>query len=979
MAAAKDKARWIWIARGLEVPDFWLRARRSFTLRSVPAQARLRITAFSQYVLYVNGRYVGCGPAPSEFRHPLLDEYGTDELGLRRGRNVLAVLCHNPYVGTLHGPRVPGGLWAALQVGSARGGWVTVATDRRWRVEAAEDFGGCAPRLYWTAGFTEVRDTRREPAGWTEPGFRDGRWARADEVVPRLAPGDRTRPVPRPGCVPRLGESLVRPARVQSAGRRRPAPGSTAIPFELAVLEPAHGEFYAGTFVYSSTKRRVRMTLDCDDSAAVYVNNRHAVRQGYSEAFAQWLADAERDDWPGLHRGQGHRAGPVEVDLEAGWNSLGIILYDPGRTWGFALRFEDARTGRPLKLVFSPDQRRGGLSDWAIVMDQPCPCGYGALPDTPAPNPRTFPDAAYQAAWERRRPSRRAVRGAESLLRRPKGKGPLVLADGTYARFDFGAETVGRIELEARGRPGALVDLVWGERLAPDGGLEPVRCAARQADRLVLRGGWQTVRFAGRRALRYLELIARTGQGAVEVRRLGLWEGRAPDEAAARLVTDDRRLEAGLVLARRTARACIRRSFEGSPAREADQSIAVAWLLSKVERTLLGQADRSAAALRAFAADQDAEGFFRAVVPAGTKHAIPDWNLLWILHLDEHVAWTGDRAIARELRPTAERVLDWTAAQRGLEGVLDNAPDRQPGWLLVDLSPLAKRGEVTAWQALHVRALEAASRLALLAGDQETARHHHEEAAQAAEAARKRLWVAHRELFADSRHFDNVSPTSSPATNYYALWGGLAGPKRAERILSRLWTDVQETADWGPLENPFVKYFALEALLERGQVDRALVLVRSYWGAMADVGYTTVPEVFRPGAEADPPEPAPEGPYGRPPPRVACHGWGAYPEALLAPYVLGVRPEGPGFEPAALAPMPGRLRKVQGGIWTPKGLVEVLMRVVRGRRRIRYRLPAGMAWRLDRSHLAERDEVQVEGGAPAPALRGESPCATRPR
>jgi hypothetical protein len=228
-----------------------------------------------------------------------------------------------------------------------------------------------------------------------------------------------------------------------------------------------------------------------------------------------------------------------------------------------------------------------------------------------------------------------------------------------------------------------------------------------------------------------------------------------------------------------------------------------------------------------------------------------------------------------------------------------------------------------------------------------------------AETARKRLWVGRKGLFADARQFDNVSSTASPATNYYALWGGLAGPKRADQVLARLWADAKETADWGPLENPFVKYFALAALLERGQADRALAMVRSYWGAMAEAGYATVPEVFRPGAAGDLPETTVEGPYGRPPPRVACHGWGAYVEALLAEYVLGVRPAGPGFGPALLAPMPGGLRKVSGGVWTPKGLVEVSMRTVRGRRRVRYRLPEGMPWQLDRSHLAEQDEVEV--------------------
>jgi len=65
MARSADKAKWIWIARECHTPDFYLRARRTFRLAARPAQARLRVTALSEYALYVNGQYVGGGPAPS--------------------------------------------------------------------------------------------------------------------------------------------------------------------------------------------------------------------------------------------------------------------------------------------------------------------------------------------------------------------------------------------------------------------------------------------------------------------------------------------------------------------------------------------------------------------------------------------------------------------------------------------------------------------------------------------------------------------------------------------------------------------------------------------------------------------------------------------------------------------------------------------------------------------------------------------------
>ena len=702
MAKRTDKAKWIWIATECHSEDCYLRARRTFTLSGAPADATLRVTARSGYVLYVNGRYVGCGPTPSSASAPLLDVYTADDLPLKRGRNVVAVLAHNYHVGLPRLPRLPAGLWLQLDVTGAGGKTERVGTNKQWRVSVAEDFSRRAPRVYWTTGFTEVRDTRREPQGWTEAGFSDRRWAKADEIRWERPTGAPPQTL-RERTTPRLTETFVAPARLASSGWAKWQPGMTAIPFEFAVPSPTHGEFYAGTFVRSHRRQKVRLAFDCDEAAAIYFNNRQVVRQGYSEWFVHWLQDEEHDHYTGIHRGQGHRTESAEVTLGTGWNSIGIVIYDPGRSWGFAMRLEDARTGKTLPLEFSPDLKAGDWVNWQIVIDQLCPCGKGSLPEVPAPNGRTFPDPAYQLAWEKRTATRRAPPGAASLATGGKGRGPLRLRDGETVTYDFGDEVVGHTELEVEGTPGAILDVAWGEALGHDGRLEPVRSGMRHVDRLILRGGRQTVRFVNRRALRYIELVARTGGDRLKVHRLGFHAtGRGTDPPAA-FDTRDRQLADALVVVERTVHRCLQRTFEGSPARDAEQSVPAAYLLAQAERTLYGRTDLGEAALRAFADDQRDDGFFRSVVPSGTVHTVPDWNLLWIVWMADHVAWTGDRPLAKRLYPVAEKCLEWTAAYRGSSGLLENKPRRSPWWLFLDHSPIDKRGEVTAWQALWHR------------------------------------------------------------------------------------------------------------------------------------------------------------------------------------------------------------------------------------------------------------------------------------
>jgi len=966
MAKTRPSAEWIWIASECHGEDRYVRARRRFVLAAVPVEARLRVTAFSAYVLYVNGQVVGRGPAPSTPEAPLWDEYGADALPLRRGANVVGVLAHNMHVGTPRQPRMPGALWLEFQATYKNGRTVTVASDARWRAAPAEDFSRRAPRVHWASGFTEVRDTRREPVGWAEPDFDARRWAKADVVDPRENDADAV-PVPRARPVPPPPERFVAPARLVGSGRSQWEMGATAIPFEFAVPDRAHGEFYAATFVHAHRKQSVRVVFDCDESAALYVNNRGVARQGYREDFVHWLRFDEHDDYAGLHRGQGRRARPAEVTIGQGWNSMGVVIYDPARCFGFALRLEDPKTGKMLPAEFSPELKGDDPLHWQIIVDQLCPCGKGALPEVFAPNPRTFPDAAYQLAWEEQSRNRRAPRGASSLATEGRGSGPLNLKDSEYVLYDFGCEVVGYVDLDVAGPAGAILDVAWAEALDADGRLDPIADGVRRVDRLVLRGDRQRVRFVNRRALRYLLLVARPGKGRIDVHRLGvcaLDRGGLPEGDDPAIATTDRPLATAVALAEATLRACRLDTLEGSPAREAEQSVPAAYLLSQAERVLLGQCALGEAALRAFAADQDDAGRFRSVAPGGTEHTVPDWNLLWVIWLAEHVAWTGRLDLAEELFPAVERVLEWTAGWRNTYGLLENPAAGPPWWLFLDHSPMAKRGEVTAWQALWVRALRASADLASWLGREDEADHARTEADEVARLVRDRLFSARRGRFVDSRLLQRIASRASAVTNCYAVYGGLAEADRAGAVLDALAEDeAGGRADWGARPNPYARYFAAEALFAHGRAEAALALLRAYFGPMKKAGLVTVPEVFPlPDNDAPPPSGGEDGPYNGRTPWVLCHGTGVYAPAMLARWVLGVAPQGPGFEPLRLAPMPADLKAVSGRVWTPKGWVEVRVSA-RGRtRKVRATLPEGLAYRLDRRHLADDDEVEVSGG-----------------
>jgi len=191
-------ARWIWDG-GVDRPvDAYRLFRQTFHLKDPPERARLRITADAEYRLFVNGAYAGRGPAPNPPAHVSVDELDVAR-HLRRGENVLAVVVY--HLGIPSFPRVLGraGLLAQLDLPGQR-----IVTDSAWRWRDAwwEPTG---ERFSPFREFTEHLDGRREPVGWSAPGFNDNSWKLAVELGPaRTFPWlkPEMRDIPLPGHSP---------------------------------------------------------------------------------------------------------------------------------------------------------------------------------------------------------------------------------------------------------------------------------------------------------------------------------------------------------------------------------------------------------------------------------------------------------------------------------------------------------------------------------------------------------------------------------------------------------------------------------------------------------------------------------------------------------------------------------------------------------------------------------------------------------
>ena len=182
--------------------------RREMILDGKPIrQARLYITADDCYQLYINGCFIGLGPAPAYPSHYHYNAWDVTDALQAGGRNCIGV--HVFYQG-LHSLTFTSGdnlqgLLLQMEVEFEDGSAVTCVSDGEWRCLRVEAYESRQVYGYQTS-FSEHIDLRLLPAGWREAGFDDSQWQR-----------------PLAGAVPEIYALSPQPTPPVAVLKRRPA------------------------------------------------------------------------------------------------------------------------------------------------------------------------------------------------------------------------------------------------------------------------------------------------------------------------------------------------------------------------------------------------------------------------------------------------------------------------------------------------------------------------------------------------------------------------------------------------------------------------------------------------------------------------------------------------------------------------------------------------------------------------------------
>ncbi|RLT37871.1 MAG: hypothetical protein DWI57_13055 [Chloroflexi bacterium] len=178
-------ARWIGSDHPFDLHEVYLdfRSPADFSLDPQLASAQLFISADSRYKVWVNGVFVGRGPARSWPHAQQFDSHDIAPL-LHTGKNSIAVQVYQPgysHFAYLH--RGAAGLLAWLECDST----IALVSDQSWRVRRDPSFSAAVERVSIYSSGVEERDLRLAD-DWSAPDYNAAAWAAARIVAPAESP-----------------------------------------------------------------------------------------------------------------------------------------------------------------------------------------------------------------------------------------------------------------------------------------------------------------------------------------------------------------------------------------------------------------------------------------------------------------------------------------------------------------------------------------------------------------------------------------------------------------------------------------------------------------------------------------------------------------------------------------------------------------------------------------------------------------------
>jgi alpha-L-rhamnosidase len=423
------------------------------------------------------------------------------------------------------------------------------------------------------------------------------------------------------------------------------------------------------------------------------------------------------------------------------------------------------------------------------------------------------------------------------------------------------------------------------------------------------------------RTWRYIQLIVETKEEPLDIQDLrGEFTG-FPLVAKSTFTAGSSLLDSIVNTGIRTARLCAHETYFDCPYYEQLQYVGDTRIQALVSYYTFGEDHLAKQAIRAIYNSRQAEGFTASRYPTNDFQIIPTFSLLWIGMLHDFWKYRDDKNFAKEMLPGTRTVLDFFNGYAQSDGTIKDVP----WWNFMDWTATFPRGvpkrgsdgRSAHMDLLHLHALQLAAEMEENLGDPNLAKTLKSRIETLKTSIQKLYWDPKSGLYADVITFDQFSQH----VNSLAVITGVCPPDLQKQVMEKTMT----AKDMAPCTIYF-KYYLHQAATKAGLGENYLSWL-SEWRKQLSIGLTTW---------AESPEPS----------RSDCHAWGCSPNIEFYRTVLGIDSDAPGFATVKITPHLGDLKKAEGKIPHPKGLIEVKYSTTKNGLTAEITLPEGLTGKL---------------------------------
>lgn len=409
------------------------------------------------------------------------------------------------------------------------------------------------------------------------------------------------------------------------------------------------------------------------------------------------------------------------------------------------------------------------------------------------------------------------------------------------------------------------------------------------------------------RTFRFVQLHIKTGAEPLTLQHFDYQETGYPLEVSTSVKTSDESLSDIWEISERTLRRCMHETYEDCPYYEQLQYVMDS--RTQILYTYSVSADDRLArkCIDDLARAQRYDGLLNCSYPNCNPNIIPGFSIYYILMIYDHMMYFGDRKLVEKYMPTVERILQFFEehlSEKGYVGKTGGLIMEEAFWSFIDwaqewnptsgMPPAGLKGPITMESLLYIYGLQHAAKLAEYLGRKDEASQFTERAVKAQNAVRT--------YCVNTDGMVQDGPGVEEYSQHCQVFACLTDTIDTDQARVNILRTIEEKDHFA--QCTVAMRFYLFRALEKTDLYAYTDQYWEAWRTMLKNHCTTCVE-----SEA----------YAR----SECHAWGSLALYELPGTILGVRPAAPGYEKIEIRPVSGYLKKAEGTVKTPKGMIYV--------------------------------------------------------